>query len=83
MLQRSLVDQVLNASRWIIQGDDDSVVYLCQSEAFVAAVRESLPAANLRFDIAKGQDHAFDIEPACWEPYAEPAMKFVKENRLQ
>lgn len=46
-------------------------------------VKEQLLATNLRFDIAKGQDHAFDIEPTLWQPYAEPAMRFVIDGWLK
>ena len=71
-----------NIVSWIVHGDDDSVVYLRQSEAFVDLIEERLPATNLRFDIAKGQDHAFDIEPTLWEPYREAAAKFITEAWL-
>ncbi|CAI6261725.1 unnamed protein product [Periconia digitata] len=67
---------------YIIHGDDDSVVYLRQSEAFVELVRSKLPETTLRFDIAKGHDHAFDMEPSYWEPYAKEAMDFVVKGWL-
>lgn len=73
----------LTACSWIIHGDDDSVVYLRQSEALVELMKEKLPNTNLRFDVAKGQDHAFDIEPTLWEPYTEGAMKFVVDAWLR
>jgi hypothetical protein len=69
-------------SRWVIHGDDDSVVYLRQSQALVALINEKLPKTKLRFDIAKGHDHAFDVEPAVWSEYAGPAMDFVSKNWL-
>jgi dienelactone hydrolase len=67
---------------WIIHGDADTVVYLRQSEAFVDLIRKEQPTTNLRFDVAHGQDHAFDVDPTMWEPYADAAMKFVVESWL-
>lgn len=62
---------------WIVQGDADAVVYLRQSEALVNLIQQKLPTTNVRFDIAKGQDHAFDLDRALWEPYAKSAMEFM------
>lgn len=73
---------VLTFCSWIIHGDDDSVVYLRQSQVFVDLVRKRFPETNLRFDIAKGQDHAFDLEPSLFEPYREPSMEFIVESWL-
>jgi dienelactone hydrolase len=67
----------------VIHGDDDSVVYLRQSQALVALINEKLPKTKLRFDIAKGHDHAFDVEPSYWSEYAGPAMDFVSKNWLK
>ncbi|KAK4499629.1 hypothetical protein PRZ48_010147 [Zasmidium cellare] len=58
---------------WIFHGDDDSVVYLHQSEKFVDLVRAKLPEINLRFDVAEGKDHAFDMDVSVWDAY--PASK--------
>ncbi|PVH97475.1 alpha/beta-hydrolase [Periconia macrospinosa] len=68
---------------WITHGDDDSVVYLRQSEAFVDLIRSKLPETILQFDIAKGHDHGFDLDPSCWEPYAGKAMQFVANGWLK
>jgi hypothetical protein len=67
----------------VIHGDDDSVVYFRQSQALVALINEKLPKTKIRFDIAKGHDHAFDVEPSCWSKYAGPAMDFVSKNWLE
>lgn len=68
---------------WITHGDSDTVVYLRQSEKLVDLIKEKLPATNLRFDIAKGQDHGFDVDPKLWAPYAEPATAFVVDGWLR
>lgn len=58
-------------------------MYLRQSQAFVDAIKELLPLTNLRFDVAKGEDHGFDLDPAHWKPYAEEAEKFMVEKWLR
>jgi fermentation-respiration switch protein FrsA (DUF1100 family) len=67
----------------VIHGDDDSVVYLRQTQALVDLVKHKLPDTKLRFDIAKGHDHAFDVDQAYWREYAGPAMEFISSNWLQ
>lgn len=57
-------------------------MYIRQSENFVNLVREKLPETEVRFDVAVGRDHAFDVEPAYWEPYAKDAMAFVVKGWL-
>jgi len=69
--------------RWILHGDDDSVVYLRQSQAFQQLVMEKLSATNLRLDVAVGADHAFDMEAAAWEPYAAAAIDFLVQAWLK
>ncbi|KAK4953320.1 hypothetical protein LTR10_009029 [Elasticomyces elasticus] len=81
-LERIKAGEKLPKNVWIIHGDADSVVYLRQSQSFVDLVKEKLPETNLRFDIALGEDHAFDMEAAKWEPYAVAAMKFVADAWL-
>lgn len=73
---------MLTRDSWVIHGDDDSVVYLRQSQAFVDLIKEKLPETKLRFDIAKRHDHAFDVEPSAWSEYAGPAMEFVSKHWL-
>ena len=67
---------------WIIHGDDDSVVYLRQSQTLAKLIKEKLPATKLRFDFAHGHDHAFDLDDRYWNEYAEPTMAFVSSNWL-
>jgi dienelactone hydrolase len=74
---------LLTRSSWVIHGDDDSVVYLRQAQAFVDLVKDKLPETKLQFDVAKGHDHAFDVDPAYWKEYAGPAMEFLSSNWLQ
>lgn len=70
--------------RWIFHGNDDSVVYHRQSEKFVHLVKSKLPETNLKFDIAPGEDHAFDVEASKWEPFAErtKAIEWLKKAWL-
>jgi dienelactone hydrolase len=76
------VATMLTLARWVLHGDDDSVVYLRQSQSFVDLIKEKLPETNLRFDVAVGEDHAFDMEAVKWEPYAVAAMEFVVDAWL-
>jgi hypothetical protein len=48
----------------------------------VELVKENLPATKLRFDIAHGHDHAFDLDARYWSEYADPTMAFVSSNWL-
>ena len=73
---------LLTSTSWIIHGDDDSVVYIRQSEALVELIKEKLPETKLRFDIGRGHDHGFDLDPRYWNEYADPAMAFVSSNWL-
>jgi len=74
--------RLLTLTSWVIHGDDDSVVYLRQSQALVELIKEKLPATKLRFDIAHGHDHAFDLDPRYWSEYADLTMEFVSSNWL-
>jgi hypothetical protein len=49
-------------------------VYLRQSQALVDLIKEKLPETKLQFDVAKGHDHAFDLDPRYWNEYAESAI---------
>ena len=69
-------------SRWILHGDDDTVVHIRASHKFVDLVREKLPDTTIRFDIAPGEDHAFDLVKASWELHAIGAMEFVRQSWL-
>jgi hypothetical protein len=69
--------------RWVLHGDDDSVVYIRTSHKFVNLVQEKLPDTNVRFDIAPGQDHALDILVPEWESFAVGALDFVRESWLE
>ncbi|KAK5120579.1 hypothetical protein LTR85_006235 [Meristemomyces frigidus] len=81
-LERIRAGATLPKAVWIIHGDDDSVVYLRQSEAFVDLIKKEIPTTAVRFDVAAGHDHAFDFEPSFWEPFAAPAMDFVTKGWL-
>jgi hypothetical protein len=48
----------------------------------VKPIKEKLPEIRLRFDIAHGHDHAFDLDSRYWTEYADPAMAFVSSNWL-
>ncbi|KAM0715660.1 hypothetical protein Q7P37_009158 [Cladosporium fusiforme] len=82
-LERLKAGAKLPKNVWIGHGDDDSVVYLRQSERLVGLIGEMLPGTRVRFDIAKGCDHAFDVDPSQWQSIAEPAMEFVAGGWLQ
>lgn len=69
--------------RWILHGDDDSVVYLRTSRHFVALAQEKLPETTIRLDIAKGEDHAFDLQKTSWELHAIGGLDFVKDGWLK
>jgi hypothetical protein len=69
--------------RWILHGDDDSVVYLRTSRHFVALAQEKLPETTIRLDIAKGEDHAFDLQKTSWELHAIGGLDFVKNGWLK
>jgi dienelactone hydrolase len=58
-------------------------VYLRQSQALVEVIKEKLPETELRFTVAKGHDHAFDVDPRYWSEYAESAMAFVTSSWLE
>ena len=73
---------LLTLISWIIHGDDDSVVYIRQSQALVELIKEKLPATRLRFDVGRGKDHGFDLDARYWKDYADPAMAFVSSNWL-
>jgi hypothetical protein len=73
----------LTRNSWVMHGDDDSVVYLRQTQALVNLVKHKLPETELRLDIAEGHDHAFDVDSAHWREYAGPAMEFISSNWLQ
>ena len=81
-VSNSAYSRLLTLASWIVHGDDDSVVYIRQSEALVELIERNLPETKLRFDIGRGQDHGFDMDPRYWAEYAEPAMAFVSSNWL-
>lgn len=81
-ISKRLWSHLLTLTSWIIHGDDDSVVYIRQSEALVKLIKEKLPETKLRFDIGSGHDHGFDLDPRYWNEYADPAMAFVSSNWL-
>ena len=76
---------ILTTCRWIFHGDDDSVVYLHQSEKFVELVRAKLPETKLRFDVAEGKDHAFDMDVSVWDefPASKDAIAFLTKAWLE
>jgi hypothetical protein len=73
---------LLTLTSWIMHGDDDSVVYIRQSQALVELIKEKLPGTKLRFDVGIGQDHGFDLDARYWKDYADPAMAFISSNWL-
>lgn len=76
---------MLTTGRWIFHGDDDSVVYLHQSEKFVDLARAKLLDVNMRFDVAEGKDHAFDMDASVWESYpaSKDAIAFLTKAWLE
>ena len=58
-------------------------MYLRQSQAFVGLIKNKLPEMKLQFTVAKGHDHAFDLDARYWSEYADSAMAFVSTNWLQ
>lgn len=73
---------MLTRHSWILQGEDDSVVYVPVTRRFVDLMRQKLPNTTVRLDIALGEDHAFDLTKTSWELHAIGAMDFVKESWL-
>lgn len=57
-------------------------MYIRSSQGFVNLVREKLPDVIIRFDIASGQDHAFDLQKPDWESFAVGSLDFVKVSWL-
>lgn len=53
--------------RWIVHGDDDSVVYIRSTHKLVELVKQTQPDVTIRLDVALGQDHAFDHLNENWE----------------
>lgn len=45
-------------------------------------MKKHLPSTNLRFDVAEGMDHGFDLDPALFKPYKEAAMGFMVKGWL-
>ncbi|CAH0053665.1 unnamed protein product [Clonostachys solani] len=68
---------------WILHGDDDSVVYLRATHRLVALAQEKLPETTIRLDVAKGEDHAFDLQKTSWELHAIGGLDFVKDGWLK
>lgn len=68
---------------WILHGDADSVVYLRTAQEFVDLIIEKLPNTTVRFDTARGEDHAFDHLKTSWELHAIGALDFVKQSWLE
>lgn len=60
-------DVLLTSDICIFHGDDNSVVYLHHSQKFVGPVETKLPETKVRFDIADGKDHAFDMDIFDWD----------------
>lgn len=75
----------LNSDSWVFHGDDDSVVYLQHSQKFVDLAKAKLPETNVRFDIAEGKDHAFDMDASVWNSYpaSKGAMAFLRKSWLE
>jgi len=72
-----------NGSRWILHGDDDTVVHIRASHKFIDLAAKKLPETTIRFDIASGEDHAFDLLKTSWELHAIGALDFVKRSWLE
>jgi hypothetical protein len=66
-----------------MHGDDDSVVHIRASNKFVDSIKQYSPETTLRYDIAPGQDHAFDFNPANWTSFSAPALDFVAKGWLE
>ncbi|KAL6890093.1 Alpha/Beta hydrolase protein [Trichoderma evansii] len=67
---------------WILHGNADSVVHLRTTQEFVDLILENLPDTTVRFDIASGEDHAFDHLNTSWELHAIGALDFVTQSWL-
>lgn len=65
-----------------MHGDDDSVVHIRATHKFVNLVKKMLPETRLRFDIAEGEDHAFDYEAPRWKSFAQGALTFTSRAWL-
>lgn len=60
-----------------MQGTDDSVVPLRQTDALYELLRTLLPVVNIRYDVAEGQDHAFEVDERNWSEFKAPATTFL------
>lgn len=58
-------------------------MHLRTTQEFVDLIREKLPDTMVRFDVANGEDHAFDHLKTSWELHAIGALDFVKEAWLE
>ncbi|KAI9705224.1 MAG: hypothetical protein M1820_005371 [Bogoriella megaspora] len=62
---------------WLMHGDDDATVPIRGSDKFVDLVTQKLPGTTIRYDVVKGQDHAFDVDDSTWASFADSALEFV------
>ena len=62
---------MLIPGRWIVHGDDDSVVYIRSSYKLIELVQQAQPEVDFRLDVAPGKDHAFDHLNKNWEEFIE------------
>lgn len=69
-----------------MHGDQDSVVYIRSTYKFLEEVEQRLPETEIRFDVVKGQEHAFDhMNFHSWESFlSKPgALDFVQKAWLR
>ncbi|KAK8074364.1 Alpha/Beta hydrolase protein [Apiospora phragmitis] len=67
---------------WVLHGDKDSAIHIRSSQVFVGLIKEKLPGTTVRFDVGKGEDHAFDLHPPSWEAHVPGALDFVRQSWL-
>lgn len=69
--------------RWIVHGDNDSVVYIRSTHKLMDLVQQMQPEVTFRLDIAPGEDHAFDHLKEDWESLIQPGgYDFVRDAWL-
>lgn len=67
----------------MIHGDDDSVVNIRMSNEMADLIERMLPETTLKYDVARGQDHGFDLTTSLWEEsFAGAALDFITKAWL-
>ena len=75
---------LLTVPSYILQGDDDTTVDIRMSHKLVNLMKTQMPVTNVKFEIAHGQDHGFDLDVSIWEKlYAKAGLDFITKAWLK